>query len=77
MAMIDINGVGIAYEIIGSGDKPAIITPGGRFTKETPGVRDLAEGLAKSGYKVVIWDRPNSGESDVCFEGESESVLNA
>ena len=77
MAKIDINGLGIGYEIIGSGDKPAIITPGGRFTKETPGVRDLAENLAKSGYKVVIWDRPNSGESDVCFEGESESILNA
>lgn len=77
MAKIDVNGLSIGYEIIGSGDKPAIITPGGRFTKETPGVRDLAENLAKSGYKVVIWDRPNSGESDVCFEGESESILNA
>jgi pimeloyl-ACP methyl ester carboxylesterase len=25
----------------------------------------------------VIWDRPNCGESDVCFDGETESVLNA
>jgi len=77
MAMIDINGIGIAYEIIGSGDKPAIITPGGRFSKDTPGVRDLAETLAKSGYKVVIWDRPNCGESDACFAGDSESIVNA
>lgn len=77
MPMIDVNGVGIAYEIIGNGSKNAIITPGGRFPKETPGVRDLAEALAKHDYKTVIWDRPNCGESDVCFEGETESVLNA
>ena len=48
MAKIDVNGLSIGYEIIGSGSKPAIITPGGRFTKETPGVRDLAENLAKA-----------------------------
>ena len=77
MPRIDVNGIGIAYEIIGSGSKNAIITPGGRFPKETPGVRNLAEALAAQDYKVVIWDRPNCGESDVCFEGETESILNA
>lgn len=77
MPRIDVNGIGIAYEIIGSGSKHAIITPGGRFSKDTPGVRDLAEGLAAQDHKVVIWDRPNCGESDICFEGETESILNA
>ncbi|MDG2005386.1 MAG: alpha/beta hydrolase [Novosphingobium sp.] len=77
MPMIDVNGVGIAYEIIGNGSRNAIITPGGRFPKETPGVRDLAENLAAQDYKVVIWDRPNCGESDICFTGETESILNA
>jgi pimeloyl-ACP methyl ester carboxylesterase len=77
MPRIDVNGIGIGYEIIGDGSKNAIITPGGRFSKETPGVRDLAENLAKQDYKVVIWDRPNCGESDICFEGETESILNA
>ena len=77
MPRVDVNGVGIAYEIIGSGSKNAIITPGGRFSKDTPGVRDLAEGLAERDHKVVIWDRPNCGESDICFEGETESILNA
>ena len=77
MPMIDVNGTGIAYEIIGNGSKNAIITPGGRFPKETPGVRDLAEALARHDYTTVIWDRPNCGESDVCFDGETESVLNA
>ena len=77
MARIDVNGLSIGYEVIGSGSKTAIITPGGRFPKETPGVRDLAEQLAKNDYKTVIWDRPNCGESDVCFDAESESILNA
>jgi pimeloyl-ACP methyl ester carboxylesterase len=77
MATIEVNGLNIGYEIIGDGSQTAIITPGGRFPKETPGVRDLAENLAEHGYKTVIWDRPNCGESDVCFEGDSESILNA
>ena len=77
MATIEVNGLNIGYEIIGDGSKTAIITPGGRFSKETPGVKDLAENLAKQGYKTVIWDRPNCGESDVCFDGDSESILNA
>jgi pimeloyl-ACP methyl ester carboxylesterase len=77
MATIEVNGLNIGYEVIGEGSKTAIITPGGRFSKETPGVKDLAENLARQGYKTVIWDRPNCGESDVCFDAESESILNA
>lgn len=77
MPRIDVNGVGIAFEVIGDGPRSAIITPGGRFPKETPGVRELAQELAKAGFRTVIWDRPNSGESDLCFEGESESRMHA
>jgi pimeloyl-ACP methyl ester carboxylesterase len=77
MPRIDVNGIGIAYEIVGDGPRSAIITPGGRFPKETPGVRELAQELAKHGFRTVIWDRPNSGESDLCFEGESESRQHA
>lgn len=77
MARVDINGLSIAYEIIGAGRKAITITPGGRFSKDTPGVRELAETLAKSGYRVLIWDRPNCGESDICFSGECESFQNA
>lgn len=73
---VTVNGLGIEYEIIGKGD-PVVITPGGRFSKETPGVRELAEALAKGGKQVLIWDRPNCGGSDVSFDGESESRLNA
>jgi pimeloyl-ACP methyl ester carboxylesterase len=77
MPRIDINGISIAYELIGEGEKAITITPGGRFPKDTPGVRQLAEALAAEGYKVLIWDRPNCGASDICFDGECESFQNA
>lgn len=76
MATADINGVRIAYEVIGTG-RPWVITPGGRFSKDTPGVRQLAEELARHGQQVVIWDRPNTGASDVHFSGDSESQMQA
>ncbi|MCB2078472.1 MAG: alpha/beta hydrolase [Novosphingobium sp.] len=77
MASMEINGINVVYELIGDGDKAITITPGGRFSKDTPGVRELAQELAGHGYKVLIWDRPNCGASDLCFEGECESFQNA
>jgi pimeloyl-ACP methyl ester carboxylesterase len=77
MPKVDVGGIGIAYELIGDGKKAAVITPGGRFSKDTPGVRELALKLAEGGLRVLIWDRPNCGESDLSFRGKSESILNA
>lgn len=76
MATATVNGLTLAYETIGEG-RPWVITPGGRFTKDEPGVRELAAALAAQGNRVLIWDRPNCGESDVCFEGTSESAMQA
>jgi pimeloyl-ACP methyl ester carboxylesterase len=76
VATASVNGLTLAYETIGEG-RPWVITPGGRFTKDEPGVRQLAEALAAQGNRVLIWDRPNCGESDVCFEGSSESAMQA
>ena len=76
MATATVNGLTLAYEMIGEG-RPWVITPGGRFTKDEPGVRQLAEALAAQGNRVLIWDRPNCGKSDVCFEGSSESAMQA
>ena len=73
---VAVNGLEIEYEVIGKGD-PVVITPGGRFSKETPGVRELAEALAQGGRQVLIWDRPNCGGSYVSFDGENESAMNA
>jgi pimeloyl-ACP methyl ester carboxylesterase len=71
-----VNGLSISYEVIGEG-RPWVITPGGRFSKDYPGVRELAVALADRGHRVLIWDRPNCGASDVCFTGASESEMQA
>ena len=76
MAIAKVDGLSLGYETLGEGS-PWVITPGGRFSKESPGVRELAVELAAGGNKVLIWDRPNCGESDVCFEEESESAMQA
>jgi pimeloyl-ACP methyl ester carboxylesterase len=78
MPNADIDGLTIAYDLVGAPGGPAwVITPGGRFSKDVPGIRELAETLAAHGQRVLIWDRPNTGASSVCFEGESESVMQA
>lgn len=77
MAVAEVDGLSIAYEVIGQAGQPWIITPGGRFSKDYPGVREMAEALAEEGRQVVIWDRPNCGASDVCFRGASESDVQA
>lgn len=75
MPALDIDGGQIAYELLGEGD-PLVLTPGGRFSMDYPGVRPLAEKLAEH-YQVLLWDRPNTGKSDVKFTGESESQMHA
>jgi pimeloyl-ACP methyl ester carboxylesterase len=76
MATAEIDGTMIAYEIIGQG-APWVLTPGGRFSKDAPGIRQLAQRLAAHDKQVLIWDRPNTGASDVCFTGPSESEMQA
>jgi 2-hydroxy-6-oxonona-2,4-dienedioate hydrolase len=70
-----INGGKIRYELLGDGP-PITLTPGGRFGMDIPGLRPLAERLAPY-HTVLLWDRPNSGASDVKFTGESESQMYA
>ncbi len=76
MPSANVNGLNIAYELHGEGE-PVAITPGGRFSKDTAGVRELALALAQGGKQALIWDRPNTGASDICFEGEFESAMHA
>jgi pimeloyl-ACP methyl ester carboxylesterase len=78
MPTAQVNGIEIAYEIVGAGSGiPWVITPGGRFSKDTPGVIELAHALADAGSPAVVWDRPNTGASEVCFSGSSESAMQA
>ncbi|MGH9078561.1 MAG: alpha/beta hydrolase, partial [Acidimicrobiales bacterium] len=76
MAVAEIEGLSVAYDLVGRGS-PWVITPGGRFGRDTPGLQPLAERLAAAGNQVLIWDRPNTGASRVCFDGVSESAMQA
>lgn len=76
MPTATVDGLEISYEVIGEG-RPWVITPGGRFSKDYPGVREMAAALAAEGNQVLIWDRPNTGASSVCFSGSSESAMQA
>jgi 2-hydroxy-6-oxonona-2,4-dienedioate hydrolase len=76
VARISIDGIEIEYQLLGKPGAPAIaITPGGRFPMDSPGVPQLAEKLAAGGRRVLLWDRPNCGASDICFDASSESEL--
>ena len=77
MTQIKVNGYSVNYEVVGDQGRPWVITPGGRFSMASPGVRELAVALAERGNRVLIWDRPNCGGSDVQFSGTSESALQA
>jgi 2-hydroxy-6-oxonona-2,4-dienedioate hydrolase len=74
---IEINGGNVVYEILGKQGDFIVLTPGGRFSKDIPGLRPLALALVKGGYRVLLWDRPNCGKSDVQFWGRSESHMRA
>ncbi len=76
MPVAELNGLEIAYEVIGEG-RPWVITPGGRFHKEFGGIPEMARALADRGNRVITWDRPNCGASSVVFRGESESEVQA
>ncbi|EHI12810.1 alpha/beta fold hydrolase [Mycolicibacterium thermoresistibile] len=74
---VEVNGGNVVYEILGDRGDFIVLTPGGRFSKDIPGLRPLAEALVDGGYRVLLWDRPNCGASDVQFYGESESHMRA
>src|SRR5246500_1096360 len=77
VSSIEVNGGNVVYEILGDSGDLIALTPGGRFSKEIEGLRPLAEALVAGGYRVLLWDRPNCGASDVQFYGQSESHMRA
>lgn len=78
MAKIAVNGLTLDYELIGDPHAPPLVlTPGGRYARDTAGVPELAEKLAEGGWRVLLWDRPGCGASDIAFTAPSESAMNA
>ncbi|MCW1402745.1 alpha/beta hydrolase [Novosphingobium sp. MW5] len=77
MARIDVDGLEIDYELIGPElGTPLVLTPGGRYPRDTAGVPELGQVFADNGYRVLLWDRPGCGASDIAFTAPSESVMN-
>jgi pimeloyl-ACP methyl ester carboxylesterase len=70
MPKIPVNGVEIAYEIFGQGP-PLVWTPGGWLPRKK--FTYLFAGRFSSRYRVLIWDRRNTGASDIAIE-DSPSV---
>lgn len=78
MAEIEINGGRVVYEFVGPEDgELVVLTPGGRFSMNHAGVVPLAQALAGLGMRVLSWDRPNCGASDIQVYGRSESHMRA
>ena len=64
--IVNLNGCDMRFEIHGEGI-PLVYTPGGFWTLERG--RAMAECLKPLGYSVLLWDRPNTGESGLLFQG--------
>ncbi|CAN5536326.1 alpha/beta hydrolase [soil metagenome] len=77
MPSLSINDGNVVYEMLGSSGDLIVLTPGGRFGKDVPGLRPLGQALVDGGYRVLLWDRPNCGASDVQFYGQTESHMRA
>ena len=75
---IEVNGGIVVYEFVGRKTARSwFVTPGGRFSKDYGGVHELANALAAGGKRVLLWDRPNCGRSDIQLYGQSESHMRA
>jgi pimeloyl-ACP methyl ester carboxylesterase len=66
MPYVDIGGVAINYEILGSRGPAMALSPGGRNPYQH--VMPIAERMAAQGYRVLLHDRRNCGASDVSFD---------
>lgn len=77
MPTAHIRGGEVHYEILGDSGPLIVLTPGGRFSIEIPGLRPLADALVAGGHRVLLWDRPNCGRSEVAFWGPTESHMRA
>ena len=71
MPTAKIRDVTLTYEILGDGGPFVALQPGGR--RAGASLRPLAQKIAEAGNRVVIYDRRNTGASDIAIDGESEN----
>jgi pimeloyl-ACP methyl ester carboxylesterase len=76
VARTEVSGLEIEYELVGDAKAPPIaLTVGGRFSKDVNGLPQLAQALVERGMRVLMWDRPNCGASQVSFDADNESEM--
>jgi pimeloyl-ACP methyl ester carboxylesterase len=71
MPIATIRGVALNYEILGDSGPFVALQPGGRRAGSS--LRSLALKIAEAGNRVVIYDRRNTGASEIAIDGESEN----
>jgi pimeloyl-ACP methyl ester carboxylesterase len=68
MPLAKVRGVNINYRILGNSGPWVALSPGGR--RDMSGIDLLAGKVADQSYRVVIFDRRNTGASDVVIAGD-------
>jgi pimeloyl-ACP methyl ester carboxylesterase len=71
MPIATLRGIAINYEILGERGPFVALQPGGR--RAGAALRPLAVKIAEAGYRVIIYDRRNTGSSSIAIAGESEN----
>ncbi|HEY7167513.1 MAG TPA: alpha/beta hydrolase [Candidatus Binatia bacterium] len=67
MPIAKVRGVNLNYKVLGEKGDWVALSPGGR--RDMSGIEILARSVADRGYRVVIFDRRNTGASDVAIDG--------
>jgi len=75
MAVIELRGVRLVYEVLGTAGPWVAISPGGR--RGLISDRALGVLIAEAGFRVLVYDRRNTGASDIAISGDSESAEQA
>ena len=71
MPVAQLRGVSLVHEVLGSSGPWIAISPGGR--RGMASVQPLGLLIAEAGYRVLVHDRRNTGESGIALDGDSES----
>ena len=77
MANIKISGLTLEYELLGPKTPRQSRSPRADVSRRTARGCPLSQALVAGGRRVLLWDRPNCGASDISFEAQSESDLQA